>query len=127
MAKRCLGSSMFETLSVNGRRPSAYGHPVTLPFARLLEGRLHGRGAWVPTLVAVVAGVIFVSFGIGKFTDHASEAVDFRRYEVPFASLSVWAVGVLELLGGLLLIVGLLVRPVAAALGLEMVGVVVTA
>lgn len=93
----------------------------------LLEPRLHGAAAWVPTVVAVVAGVIFVSFGIGKFVDHASEAVDFKRYEVPFASLAVYAAGVVETAGGVLLIVGLLTRAAAAALALQMVAVVATA
>ena len=40
---------------------------------------------------------------MGKFTDHASETVDFRSYEVPLAGVAVWAVGVVELLGGVLL------------------------
>ena len=94
---------------------------------RLLEPRLHGAAAWVPTVVALVTGVIFLSFGIGKFTDHASEAVDFKRYEVPFASLAVYAAGLVETVGGVLLVLGLLTRVAAAALALQMVAVVATA
>ena len=98
-----------------------------LPVERLLEARLHGLAAWVPTLVAVAAGVVFVSTGIGHLIDHDSEVADFRRYEVPLASIAVWGVGVVELAGSLLLIVGLLVRPTAAVLAGDMIGVVATA
>jgi putative oxidoreductase len=94
---------------------------------RLLEPRFHGPVAWLPTLVAVVTGVIFVSFGIGKFVEHASEAVDFERYEVPLPSLAVYVAGVVETLGGVLLIIGLFTRLAAAALALQMVAVVATA
>ena len=73
-----------------------------LPVERLLEARLHGLAAWVPTLVAVAAGVVFVSTGIGHLIDHDSEVADFRRYEVPLASIAVWGVGVVELAGSLL-------------------------
>jgi putative oxidoreductase len=94
---------------------------------RLLEPHFHGAAAWAPTVVAVIAGVIFVSFGIGKFADHATEAVDFKRYEVPFASFAVYLAGVVETVGGLLLILGLFTRVAAAALALQMVAVVATA
>ena len=94
---------------------------------RLRTPRLRGWAGIVPTLVAAVAGVVFVSFGIGHFVDHASETADFRRYEVPFAGLAVCAVGVVELGGGLALILGVFVRPAAALLALDMVGVIATA
>jgi putative oxidoreductase len=95
--------------------------------AVLRSSRLRGPAAWVPTLVAAAAGLIFVSFGVGHFVDHASEVADFRRYEVPLPSLAVWAVGMVELGGGLGLLAGLFVRPVAAVLAADMVGVLVTA
>ena len=44
-----------------------------------------------------------------------------------FASFAVWAVGVLELSAGSSLLLGLVVRPAAAALAADMVGVVATA
>ena len=61
--------------------------------------RLRGTAAWLPTLVALAAGAIFVTFGVGHFADHGSEVADFRGYQVPFPSLAVWAVGVVELGG----------------------------
>jgi putative oxidoreductase len=89
--------------------------------------RLQGRAVWLPTLVALAAGVIFVAFGVGHFADHGSEVADFHRYEVPFASLAVWAVGVVELGGGVALVLGLFVRPAAAVLAGDVVGVIATA
>jgi uncharacterized membrane protein YphA (DoxX/SURF4 family) len=95
--------------------------------ARLRRSRLRGCGAYLPTLVAFAAGLLFVSFGVGHFAHHVSEATDFRRYQVPFASLAVLAVGALELSAGAALLVGAFVRPAAAALAADMVGVVATA
>jgi uncharacterized membrane protein YphA (DoxX/SURF4 family) len=95
--------------------------------ARLRRPRFGGRTAYLPTLFAFAAGLIFVSFGAGHFAHHVAEATDFRRYQVPFASFAVWAVGVLELGAGTSLLLGLFVRPAAAALAADMVGVVATA
>jgi putative oxidoreductase len=71
--------------------------------------------------------VIFVTFGVGHFANHGNDVAEFRRYEVPFADPAVWGVGVLELVGGVALILGLLVRPGAIALAGDMVGVIATA
>jgi putative oxidoreductase len=71
--------------------------------------------------------VVFVAFGAGHLTNHASEVGDFRRYQVPLPSTAVWGVGLVELTGGLALILGLLVRPAAALLAGDMIGVVATA
>jgi putative oxidoreductase len=89
--------------------------------------RLGARAAWVPTVVAVAAGAVFVTFGAGHFAGHGSEVADFRGYQVPFASVAVWAVGVVELGAGVALLVGLFVRPAATALAADMVGVISTA
>jgi putative oxidoreductase len=88
---------------------------------------LRGSTAWLATAVALAAGMIFVAFGVGHFAHHGSEVTDFRGYQVPFAGLAVWAVGIVELGGGLALLVGLFVRPVVAALALDLVGVLATA
>jgi putative oxidoreductase len=83
--------------------------------------------AIVATGIRLAAGVIFLSFGTGKFTDHASEAASFVHYGVPLAGASVWAVGLVEAIGGLLLVLGLFTRLAAAALAADMIGVAVTA
>jgi hypothetical protein len=48
----------------------------------------------------------FVSFGVGKFTDHSSEVMSFVHYGVPLAGVSVWIVGLVETIGGLMLVAG---------------------
>jgi putative oxidoreductase len=78
-------------------------------------------------VVALAAGLIFVSFGVGHFARHMAEVTDFRRYQVPFPSLAVWAVGILELSAGVALALGLFVRPAGAVLAADMVGVLATA
>lgn len=69
-----------------------------------------------PALVArLLSGVIFVFFGLGKFTAHAAEAASFPRYGLPAPSAFVYAVGALEIVGGLLLVAGFVMCPVALA------------
>lgn len=77
--------------------------------------------------IRLVAGVIFVSFGVGKFTDHASEVMSFMHYGVPLAGASVWGVGLVETIGGLMLVLGVFTRWAAAALAADMIGVIATA
>ena len=92
-------------------------------FLELATGsRYRGTGAYVTTAVRVVTGVLFVTFSIGKFSDHMKEAMDFDRYGVPLADVTVYIVGVVELVGGLLLLVGLFTRLAALILAANMVG-----
>ncbi len=86
-----------------------------------------GVAAFVVGVVRIVAGAFFVSVSLGKFVDHAQEAMDFDRYGVPVPDVAVSLVGVIELVGGGLLVVGLLTRPAAAVLALTMVGAISTA
>jgi putative oxidoreductase len=86
-----------------------------------------GPAAYLVALIRVVAGFLFVTFSIGKFADHAAEAADFDRYGVPIPDVAVYAVGTLELVCGVLLVLGLLTRPAAAALALNMIGAISTA
>jgi putative oxidoreductase len=96
--------------------------------ARLLRSRYdHGAAAFPVALLRAVAGFLFMSISLGKFIDHAGEAVDFDRYGVPVPGFAVYAVGTIELIGGLLLVVGLLTRPTAAALAVTLIGAIATA
>jgi putative oxidoreductase len=73
----------------------------------------------------VAAGVVFVVFGIGKFSQHETEVDSFRTYGLPEPDAFVYAIGVLEIAGGLMLIAGILVWLVALALAGDMVGAIV--
>jgi putative oxidoreductase len=89
--------------------------------------RLHGPTAWLPTLVRLVTGALFVSISTGKFLDHSQESVDFDRYGVPAPEVATYLVGTLELVCGALLVIGLLTRPAALLLAANMVGAIATA
>jgi len=71
--------------------------------------------------------VLFVTFSLGKFVDHAKETADFEHYGIPVPEVTTALVGALELLGGTLLIVGLLTRPAAFLLACNLVGAIATA
>lgn len=92
---------------------------------RVLRTGVHHRAARAAAVVRVVAGVLFVVFGVPKFTDHARWVSDFGTYGLPESSLLVYGTGLVEVLGGLALVAGLGVRVVAAVLALVMVGAVV--
>ena len=95
---------------------------------RLHQALVRERGPAVLALVIrIVAGGLFVAISLGKFFDHATEAHDFARYGVAFPAVAVTVVGIVELLGGLALIVGLGTRIAAALLAATMVGAIATA
>ena len=92
--------------------------------AGLRAPRLRGSPAWLATLVALAGWLILVTFG----ADHGAEGGRLPGLRGSFASFAVCAVsGVVEVCGGVALLIGLFVRPVAAALAVDLVGVVATA
>jgi putative oxidoreductase len=76
-------------------------------------------------LLRLASGGVFLAFGLGKFVNHASELASFKSYALPAPEVFVVAIGVIELVGGLLLIAGVLTRPVALSLAGDMVGAIV--
>ena len=93
----------------------------------VFSSRPHGAGAWATAVVRVVTGVLFVTFSLGKFVDHAQESADFDHYGIPAPEVATYLVGALELVGGILLVIGLLTRPAALLLALNLVGAIATA
>ncbi len=73
----------------------------------------------------LLAGGVFVAFGLGKFVNHPSELASFRAYGLPAPEVFVIVIGVIELIGGVLLIAGLLVRPAALVLAGDMIGAII--
>ena len=63
-------------------------------------------------------------FGIGKFVNHGSELASFKSYGLPAPEVFVIVIGLIELVGGVLLIAGRFVRPVALVLAADMVGAI---
>lgn len=93
----------------------------------LFGGRGGPRAALAAFAIRVTAGAIFLVFGVYKFTDHGHETDSFETYGLPSPSLFAYAIGVLEIVGGMLLLVGFLARPAAALLAGDMVGAIATA
>jgi putative oxidoreductase len=91
----------------------------------LVAGPATGAQATASLLIRVIAGAVFVVFGAGKFTNHASEVASFDSYGLPLPDAFVNAIGVVELLGGGLLIAGLATRVVALVLAGDMVGAII--
>jgi putative oxidoreductase len=93
---------------------------------RLLRaGPSTGRPADFALATRVVGGVIFVVFGFGKFVNHTTEVDSFRDYGLPSPDAFVYAIGVIEIVGGLLLVLGLLTRLAALVLAGDMVGAII--
>jgi putative oxidoreductase len=73
----------------------------------------------------IAAGLVFVVFGVGKFTSHGSEVASFDKYGLPEPDTFVYLIGALEIGGGVLLVAGLLTKLVALALAGNMAGAIV--
>jgi putative oxidoreductase len=78
-----------------------------------------------PAGVRCAAAIVFLIFGMNKFVNHAAELASFRHYPLPAPDTLVYAVGVIEICGGLLLLAGLLTRLTALALAADMLGAIV--
>jgi putative oxidoreductase len=80
---------------------------------------------WLVIVVRLGSALVFVVFGIGKFTNHASELASFQGYGLPHPDAFVYAVGVVEVVGGVLLAIGRAIRAAALVLAGDMVGAIV--
>ncbi len=84
----------------------------------------------VPRWVGAIrwaAAIVFIVFGAGKFVDHASELASFRHYGLLAPGAFAYAIGMLEIAGGVLLAGRVLVRAAALALAIDMVGAIIVA
>jgi putative oxidoreductase len=98
---------------------------VTAPDLRSLTG-LDTSETPLRRGVRLLAGVVYAAAGTPKFFAHGWEAGHFRTYGLPWPDAFVYLIGAIEILGGLALIAGIAVRPVALLLGAVMVGAIVT-
>jgi putative oxidoreductase len=76
-------------------------------------------------VLRLFAGGLFVAFGLGKFVNHASELASFKTYGLPAPEIFVLVIGLIEVVGGLSLITGVLTRPAALVLAGDMIGAIV--
>lgn len=76
--------------------------------------------------VAQLSGLVFIPAGLVKFVFHAWELKAFRDFGIPAASIMEPIVGVLETLGGLLLLKRTLILPTAVVLAVIMLVAFIT-
>lgn len=78
------------------------------------------------TMLRVVLGFLFASHGWQKFNEWTIAGTQgaFAQMGIPAADLAAPTVAVLELVGGIALILGLATRPVAILLTLNMIGAI---
>ncbi len=89
----------------------------------MLATRDVSAARWAPA-VRCLAGAVFIVFGVGKFTSHATEVASFNDYGLPHPDAFVYAIGVVEVLGGLMLLCGLLTRLVAVVMAGNMLAAI---
>ncbi len=95
---------------------------------RMLAPRVDGTVARLLVLaVRLAAGLFLIGVGIGKFADRASEVADFRHYGVPLPDVAVPLAGVIEVVGGVCVVLGLLIRPAAAIVAVNLLVALLTA
>jgi putative oxidoreductase len=75
-------------------------------------------------ILRIVLGFLFVAHGWQKFSEWtiAGTQMSFAEMGIPLAEIAAPVVAVLELVGGIALILGILTRPVALLLALNMLG-----
>jgi uncharacterized membrane protein YphA (DoxX/SURF4 family) len=79
------------------------------------------RGSRRSTQVAILTGIIFFFAGLVKFVFHHWELSAFQSFGLPWPSVLEIVAGVLETVGGVLLVVRRWVAPVAVLLAITMV------
>jgi putative oxidoreductase len=102
----------MENLTFRKLVAALFVSPITAPRATLL--------------VRLMAGGVFFSEGILKFV-YANQGVGrFTKLGIPFPAFTANFVGVLEIVGGLLLMLGLLTRFIAIPFIIEMIVAILT-
>ncbi|MGH3358246.1 MAG: DoxX family protein [Nocardioidaceae bacterium] len=76
------------------------------------------------TVTRVVLGIVFVMHGWQKYDTVTIDGVEtmFDSFGVPFPYVAAVGVTLLELVGGVALVLGILVRPVTLLLAADMIG-----
>lgn len=84
------------------------------------------RGHLNPGRIAIVTGVIFFFTGLVKFAFHHWELHAFRSFGLPWPSALEIVAGVVETIGGVLLVARRAVAPIAVVLAVTMVVAIIT-
>jgi len=82
---------------------------------------------WIPTAARIVLGAVFIPTGLGKFLNHDAYVVRFDRWGFPEPGTVAYGVGTIEIVFGLLVLLGIAPRLAGLALAGNMVGAFFTA
>jgi len=86
-----------------------------------LVSLLQTRAPWATVLIRMAVGAVFVSEGVQKFLFPGELGVGrFVKIGIPFPAIAAPFVGIVEIVCGGLVIVGLLTRPAAVLLVVDM-------
>lgn len=88
---------------------------------------LTGISFLAPLLTRIVLGQAFFLTGRGKWMNFENTVDFFTQLGIPFAQANAGFISTLEMVGGLLLIIGLMTRPIAALLSSTMIVALLTA
>jgi putative oxidoreductase len=86
-----------------------------------------GAAARVTAGIRIFVGLVFVFFGALKFVITEFEVAEFVRFGFPDSALVVYLVGAVEVVAGLMLVLGLATRLAALGLAVVMAGAILTA
>jgi putative oxidoreductase len=84
------------------------------------------RGPWALVFIRLMAGGVFLWEGIGKFYFPSLGVARFTAIGLPMPEIFSVAIAMLEIVGGIGLIAGILTRPISILFIGEMIGVVLT-
>lgn len=76
-------------------------------------------------VLRIAVGLVFIVYGFAKVSHLPGTAALWTRLHLPAPAIMGPVQGVVEFLGGILVVLGLLTRPVAVLLALDMVGALV--
>jgi uncharacterized membrane protein YphA (DoxX/SURF4 family) len=95
------------------------------PAASPITASSRSPRGWLELALARLApAVVFVGFGVAKFTSHASETASFDKYGLPHPGAFAYVIGVVEIVGGLMLLYRRTVPLAALVLTADMVGAI---
>lgn len=84
-------------------------------------GRFVGKyGEWAPLPIRLVMGSAFIAYGYPKITDIAGTSEGFATLGIPLAGLFGPIVAIVEFIGGICLLLGILTRYWGLLLAIEM-------
>jgi putative oxidoreductase len=87
-----------------------------------------GPARWATLVLRVILAAVYIPIGLGKFVNHDTYVERFERWGFGAAAGEVaLLVGVVEVIGGLMLLLGVAPRLVALVLAGNMIGALATA